>query len=290
MPPTRGALLLALAAVGCEAATPPPPAPPVEPPPAPHSSLPTPHSASLAGRVVWSGPVPPAETVNAFRYHPDGSFTALTRPVPNRPIVGPDGGVSGAVVFLRGVDPAHYFAPGESPGAKWPPVTVELHDERPMIRQGDGPPDTVGFVRRGDEITVVSRQRLFHSLRARGAAFWTLTLPDPDRPRSRRLDRAGVVELSSGVTYFWMHAHLWVCDHPYFARTDAAGRWSLTGVPPGEYEVVAWLPDWRLARRERDPETGGIARYVFRPPLEVARRVAVRENEAVAVGDVVVGP
>lgn len=151
MPPPRGALLLALVALGCEAATPPP-----ADPPAPRPSSPTPHPSSLSGRVVWAGPVPPAEDVNAFRFHPDGSFTTLTRPAPNRPAVGLDGGVAGAVVFLRGVDPAHHFAPGDSPGAKWPPVTVELHDERPMVRQGDGPPDTVGFVRRGDEITVIS--------------------------------------------------------------------------------------------------------------------------------------
>ena len=159
-----------------------------------------------------------------------------------------------------------------------------------MIRQGGGPSANVGFVRRGDDVTIVSRQPLFHSLRARGTAFWTVTLPDPDRPRIRRLDQPGVVELSSGTNYFWMRAYLWVCDHPYYAATAADGRWEFIGVPTGEYELVAWLPNWQLERQERDPETGQVARYVFRLPLEVTRRVVVRENDAIAVGDVPINP
>jgi hypothetical protein len=208
----------------------------------------------------------------------------LSRPSPNVPVVGPDGGVDGAVVYLRGVDPAN--------SGPWdrPPVTVEMNDDRPMIRQGDGPPIGLGFVRCGDEITVISRQTMFHSLRARGAAFWTLTLPDADRPRSRRLEQSGVIELSSGANYYWMRGYLWVCDHPYYVATDAEGRWSILGVPAGEYELVAWLPNWRMQRQERDPETGQIVRYIFRPPLEVTRRVVVRDNETVTVGDVQISP
>jgi hypothetical protein len=168
-------------------------------------------------------------------------------------------------------------------------VTIELHDERPMVRQGDGPPRTVGFVRRGDTVALVSRQPLFHALRARGAAFWTLTFPDPDRPLARRFDRPGLVELSSAAGHFWMHAYLWVAEHPYFTLTDAAGRWELAGVPPGEYDLVVWHPNWRVDRQERDPETGTVARVYFRPPVERVRRVSVREGEAVVGDDVSIG-
>jgi len=277
MRPTHRALVLAFIAAGCDA---PPPQPADAPSPAaPHSALHTPHSASVAGRVVWPGPAPQAGPIRGLSRRPDGSIGLLTRPPPNLPAVGPDGAVGGAVVYLRGIDPA------AARTWDYPPVTVELHDERPIVRQGDAPPGDVGFVRRGAEVTIVSRQPIFHSLRARGAAFWTLTLPDPDRPRTRRLDRPGVVDLSSGVTYFWMHGYLWVCDHPYFTRTDPAGRWALAGVPPGEYDVVVWLPNWDLERRERDPETGGVARYVYRPPLEVTQRVVVRTGQAVTVED-----
>jgi hypothetical protein len=281
---TCGALLLTFSVAGCDAPSAPTPPAQRVPPAAARSVHPIPQTASLSGRVVWSGAVPHADPVTSYRGRPDGQVISIVRPAPNVPAIGPEGGVTGAVVFLRGIDP------NTARGWDHPPVTVELHDERPMIRQGDGPPGSIGFVRRGDEITVASRQTLFHSLRARGAAFWTVTLPDPDRPRTRRLDQPGVVELSSGANYFWMRGYLWVCDHPYYAVTDAAGHWELTGVPAGEYDLVAWLPEWRTERQERDPETGLISRYVFKPPLQVARRVSVRETESASVGDLLFNP
>jgi hypothetical protein len=278
MRPTLGALLFAAAVLGCENATPLPPAAPTTAPQpeAPHASLPIPHPGTLTGRVTWHGPVPQLPPLRVVRPEPGGSFRVLTRPAPNLPAVDPaTGGVAGAVVFLRGIDPAT--------ARPWdhPPVTVELHDERPMVRQGDGPPVNVGFVRRGDAVTIVSRQPLYHVLRARGDAFWTLTLPDPDRPRIRHLDRPGLVELSSAANHFWMRGYLWVCEHPYFARTDAAGRWELSRVPAGEYELVVWLPNWRVERRERDPESTAVARLILRPPIERVQRVTVRAGETV---------
>ena len=289
-------LPLAIAATGCDATRPPATSPSSKSPVGAQQSAttrsagaPTQHSV-ISGRVVWVGPVPNVPPITTLRSHPDAPYTQLTRPAPNAPAVAPDGAIAGAVVFLRGIDPANYLTPGESPGAKWPPVTVEMHDERPMIRQGDGPPGNIGFVRRGDEITIVSRQSLYHSLSARGAAYWTVTLPDADRPRTRRFDQSGVVELSSGAYYFWMRGYIWVCEHPYYTATDAAGRWSLASVPPGEYDLVAWLPDWRTERQEHDPDTGLIVRYQFRSPLEVTRRVVVGKGAAMAIGDIQINP
>jgi hypothetical protein len=194
----------------------------------------------------------------------------FARPHPNVPRIDPaTRGVGGAVVTLRGVDPAT--------ARPWdhPPVTVELDDERPMIRQGDAPPDHVGFVRRGDPVMIVSRQERFHALRAGGAAFWSLTFPDPDRPRTRRFAADGRVDLTSAAGYYWMHGYLFVSDHPYWTRTAPDGRWELTGVPAGDYEVVIWLPSWKVVKVERDPESGGVVRWVMGADVERVARVQV---------------
>lgn len=37
-----------------------------------------------------------------------------------------------------------------------------------------------------------------------------------------------------------MVAYVVVLDTPYFATTDKAGAFTITGVPPGQYTVVAW--------------------------------------------------
>ena len=38
----------------------------------------------------------------------------------------------------------------------------------------------------------------------------------------------------------WMNAYAGVLDHPYFAVTDASGKFELKGLPPGTYTVEAW--------------------------------------------------
>jgi plastocyanin len=38
----------------------------------------------------------------------------------------------------------------------------------------------------------------------------------------------------------WMKGYVFVFDHPYFAVTQADGKFELKGVPPGTYTLVAW--------------------------------------------------
>ena len=38
----------------------------------------------------------------------------------------------------------------------------------------------------------------------------------------------------------WMNAYAGVLDHPYFAVTDADGKFSIKNLPPGTYKLAAW--------------------------------------------------
>ncbi len=38
----------------------------------------------------------------------------------------------------------------------------------------------------------------------------------------------------------WMHGHVMVFDHPFFAVTGADGSFELKGVPAGDYQLVVW--------------------------------------------------
>ncbi|HEY7153380.1 MAG TPA: hypothetical protein VH575_05425 [Gemmataceae bacterium] len=226
-------------------------------------------AGTLRGRVTWEGAIPVVPSYRA-PVNPGVEHSGDSRrewPNPNAPrIDSQTKAVAGAVVFLRGVDPKR--------SRRWdhPPVRVELRDYQIHVCQGERDGDS-GFVRRGEAITMVSRQKLFHALRVRGAAFFARAFPDVDCPCTRRLDHAGIVELSSGCGHFWMHGRLFVTDHPYYTHTDAEGRFTLPQVPPGEYELVCWLPDWHEALRELDAETALICRLEFRPPVEVVQSV-----------------
>jgi hypothetical protein len=111
-----------------------------------------------------------------------------------------------------------------------------------------------GIVRRGDDVSFASREAASHSIRGRGAAFFTQMLFVPDQPVQRRLGDEGIVELTSGTWFWWMRAYLIVSDHPYAGVTDESGDVRFDSVPDGEYDLVCWMANWHIAKIERDPE------------------------------------
>jgi hypothetical protein len=233
---------------------------------------------TISGRVTWAGQLPnvPPFEIRAFIPAGQPGQPRLIRENPNGPAIDPASrGVAGAVVFLRGV-PAEKARPWDHAA-----VRVEQRDRRLHILQGETD-SRVGFVRTGDTVELVALDKLFHALHASGAAFFSLTFPDPDQPRRRRLPSRGVVELTSAAGYYWMRGYLFVDDHPYYTRTDAQGRFRLERVPPGRYELVYWHPSWLEERHDRDPETSLVIRLAFRPPVERRQQVEVPPQGNVA--------
>jgi hypothetical protein len=232
-------------------------------------------AGTLTGRITWSGELPRVPPYRSLFNPLSDPCDAPQRlwPNPHAPDIDPDSrGVRNAVVFLRGIRPE------AAPAWNHPPVQVEVRDHQLHVVQGKAARRT-GFVHSGDRIEIVSRQAAFASLQARGACFFGLPLPDRDRVHKRRLNHTGVVELLSGAGHFWMRGWLFVLDHPLVAHPDEQGRFTLNGVPPGEYDLVCWLPDWREASREWDGDTARLWRLTFRPAREQVRQVRVQANE-----------
>lgn len=59
------------------------------------------------------------------------------------------------------------------------------------------------------------------------------------KSKSVRFDRPGVVRVFCDI-HSHMNAFILVFSHRFFDVTDADGRFALTAVPPGAYNVVAW--------------------------------------------------
>lgn len=233
-------------------------------------------AADIRGQVLWSGDIPqiaPIEVLpNPLSVEP--FLRKQVRENPNAPEIDPRSkAVRNAVVFLRGVDPRQ-ARPWDQPS-----VRVEQSSSRLHVLQGEADARS-GFVRRGDKIRMVSREPIFHVLRARGAAFFSLAFPDPEQPLERVLHEKGIVELSSAAGCFWLRAYLFVDDHPYYTRTDAQGRFVLPHVPPGRYEVVCWMPNWIKVGHERDPESSFIKNITFGKALERTAPVTVEKNKS----------
>ena len=157
-------------------------------------------------------------------------------------------------------------------------MRIETRGQQFHILQGTSD-RRIGFVRPGERFELVSRDALFHSVQMRGASFFTCTLPDPNRVRSHHADGPGIVELLSGSGYFWMRGYLLATPHPYAAHTDEQGRFRLERVPAGEYEIVVWRPNWRVAATERNPDNARVQQVRFAPPLQSGKRVRVATGQ-----------
>jgi plastocyanin len=59
------------------------------------------------------------------------------------------------------------------------------------------------------------------------------------RSKSIRFDRPGIVRVFCDI-HSHMNAFILVFGHPFFALTDAEGRYRIERVPRGTYNVIAW--------------------------------------------------
>jgi hypothetical protein len=229
-------------------------------------------TGTIRGRVVWDGDPPKSEEflIRASAYNPYLYQNPARFSTPHIPKVQPKTqGVENAVVYLRGVDPRRSKAWDHAS------VRVVFQDRELRIKQGKSE-SQVGFVRRGSTIEVVNSDTEYHNLHARGAVFFAMPLIEANQVHERMLAKVGVVDLTCATGNYWLHAHLFVTEHPYYVRTDANGQFVLDQVPAGTYEVVCWLPSWHVERKEVDPETGIIARLAWALPQERVQTIQVR--------------
>jgi len=222
--------------------------------------------------VLWQGPRPEIHSYRDARISVGAEVDTIDMINPAIPKIEAGNGVGQALVFIRKVDP-ELSKPWDIPAPQ-----VLAHDNLLHIRQIDRQV-SAGIVRRGSEIELGSTNAGVDLLRAEGSAFFTLAFPENSQPLARAFDRAGVVEFSSAVARYWARAWLLVIDHPYACITDDAGRFTLSGVPAGTYELVLWMPNWNVVKFDRDPELLRVSRVWHAAPLEKSTTVVVKRGE-----------
>ena len=215
------------------------------------------NGGSIAGRVTLTGQIPKPKGYNLTTL-PDAVYCGRVSDGKGWRILqpfhtGPHGEFQQVVVFLQEI------GRGKPYEADRPP-RIEARDCRFM--------PFVNLVRDEHDVVVVNMDPALHDIQAYETShlgprvLFNVPLPISARyPHEAGLSAhfhkhfEGVpvrqtVKMTKGRRIFTMqcgfHAYMesWalVMDHPYYAETDADGRFALLDVPPGTYKVTVWHP------------------------------------------------
>jgi hypothetical protein len=176
---------------------------------------------TIKGKVVYQGTVPMKKIVPTK----DRATCGDVREEPEV-LVGPDKGVKDAVVYLKGVQKGKAL---EKP-AKKPEINNLKCEFVPHVQAF--PVGTIVVV---NSDPVMHNTHAFHGK----ATVFNLALPVKGQRVERPLTKPGMVRIECD-THGWMLAWVYAADNPYYAVTQKDGTFTIDGVPPGSYTLVAW--------------------------------------------------
>ena len=207
-------------------------------------------AGSVVGEVVFRGDPPAPATLEVLKDHevcgPSAPADALIVDPATR-------GVPGTVVSIEGLT-------GSLPTGR----EVRLENRRCRFVP------RVLAVQVGAELAIVNADPVLHNLRAwlDRRAVLNVVQPTQGQLTERTIRRAGAMTLTCD-THTHMTGAIVAFEHPFFAVTDAAGRFRIGGVPVGAWAVRAWHEGWRI--RERDAQ----GRLTYEPAYVLTQEVRV---------------
>lgn len=222
---------------------------------------------TISGTVTWSGPVPRAELFPVTKDPQICDPQSLKKVDLERLVIGPTGGVANTVVYLKNISSGKAF---------------ELPEQRRFLDQRHCRYEPhILLVPSNANLQMRSSDATLHTIHMDGAYTFNLPFPFPGQVISRTMTTPGLVSLKCNGGHVWMNAEMMVVPHPYYAVTDTSGKFELTNVPPGEYQVVAWHEGWKLRGKQQTLDVlseAHVERPLFSPPENWEKTVSVKPN------------
>ncbi len=277
MKPKTVLVLILVLSIGCDSALEDRlPIAPAQPERASHADFDPDRCGALEGRIAWTGERPKIDPLLVSRFTTGKPLVVDQYPHPNAPNISGSNGLGSALVSLKGIDLARSkpMAPKS--------VRVELDEAGIMIVDADQRKRAV-WLPIGSDVTLVNRIQGIGGIRVRGAAFFGQMFPEFGGTSTRALNQPGWVHFTSASGQYWASADLYVSEHGYVALTDETGQFRMEQVPDGEYDLIAWHPNWHVIAHELDPETGVRARQSYGAPAEIRTRVRITAGDVTSV-------
>ena len=192
------------------------------------------HAGDITGRITIKGTPPPERPVGlgsevelAAKY-PKGLTTRHYR-------VGPEGGLRDVLVYLRGAFDAAAF---DSPSTL------------PVLDHADGffEPQVLG-IRAGQQLKLECTDGTVCSFHATAKANQEFSIAPMQGAVLRAFEHAEVPVRFKCDLHPWNHAYVGVFAHPFFAVTDAQGRFTIRGIPAGKHTLEVFHPRCGLSAK-----------------------------------------
>jgi plastocyanin len=181
------------------------------------------NGGTIAGTVTYQGVAPKPEPLKISR---DQKVCAAVPHLSQQLEVGSGGGIRGAIVSIPDIEK----------GAPLKPVRDVKFDQRGCVYR----PHVLAFPA-GSTVKVMNSDGIMHDLRTYSTANPPLNLVQPADVKSIevKIDKPETIKVGCYM-HPWMSAWWYVAGNPYYAVTNARGKFEIRDVPPGAYQLRVW--------------------------------------------------
>ena len=198
------------------------------------------NGGSISGTITFAGDAPEVKPVEVTK---DTKVCAQTQKYDESLVVGENKGIKNAVVSISNISNGKDF--GEA----------MVLDQKECVYT----PHIV-LTPAGSELEILNNDGILHNIHTYSEANPAFNQAQPKfkKKLKKKFDQPEVVRVECDA-HGWMKGWIVVMDHPYYAVTDGEGKFSLSDVPAGEYEVKIWHETLGETMQKVTVEAGGAA-------------------------------
>jgi plastocyanin len=181
------------------------------------------NGGTLTGTVKYEGTPPAPETFDVTK---DTQVCGTTKTKPDL-IVAKDGGIANVAVVVKATKGKAITVPSE-------PVTFDQ-------KGCEYHPHVLAFPA-GSTIEILNPDGVLHNVHEHGKINpeKNVAMPKFKKKIEWKIEKPEWPIAVRCDAHPWMHAYWLSMDQPYYAVTDADGKFSIGDLPPGDYEVEVW--------------------------------------------------